>query len=290
MRPGRATSPGAWCVWFAAVLLTLSVIKNPLYQIIMMAASAVCYMSADPGEDEAPAWSGFLKLGATFFVLSLLYNILISHHGETVMAALPEWIPVIGGPLTAEAAVFGLVFGLTFMNGLIAFAVLNAQAGGAELINLLPRRMRSAATVVSITFNYIPSTAEAAREIREAQEIRGLAYSTGVAGQVRRAGALITPLVIMGLEKSVATAESMESRGYGNASKTAPPRRKAHWSAFDYLIALSGVAPALLTIVAAYAGTADLAFQPYPKLMAPGFTIWFGVTLCLIALPGLVRR
>lgn len=283
-------NPGAWCVWFASVLLTLSLIKNPLYQIIIMGASAVCLLSSDPGEDEAPAWSAFLKLGAAFFVLSLVYNILISHYGETVIASLPKVIPVFGGPLTAEAAVYGLVFGLTFMNGLIAFAVLNTRAGAAELINLLPRRMRSAATVVSITFNYIPATGEAAREIREAQEIRGMDYGPGVSGRVRRAGALITPLVIMGLEKSVGTAESMESRGYGNSGKSAPPRRKMPWTGYDILVALAGVVPAAAAAICAYSGLANLLFQPYPKLTAPGFTPWFGLVLCLFALPGVYRK
>lgn len=288
MKPGRQ-NPGAWVVWFASVLLTISIIKNPLYQIIIMGASAICLVSGDAGEDEAPAWSAFLKLGATFFVLSLLYNILISHHGDTVMAALPEWIPVIGGNLTVEAAVFGLSFGLTFMNGLIAFAVLNARAGAAELINLLPRGMRSAATVVSVTFNYIPATAEAAREIREAQQIRGLGYGPGITGQVRQAGASITPLVIMGLEKSVATAESMESRGYGNSSKTAPKRRKAPWRGYDTLVALTGVIPASAAIICSFSGLAALAYQAYPKAAVPGFVPWFGLLLCVFALPGMVR-
>lgn len=283
-------NPGAWCVWFASVLLTISVVKNPLYLLIIIASAVLCFVSTDSGEDEAPAWSAFLKMGAAFFVLSLLYNILISHYGETVMATLPAWIPVFGGPLTAEAAVFGLVFGLTFMSGLVAFAVLNARAGAAELVNLLPRRMRSAATVVSITFNYIPATAEAAREIREAQEIRGLGYGSGISGQVRRAGASITPLVIMGLEKSVATAESMESRGYGNSLKSSPPRKRISWTGYDVAVAVAGAVPAVAAVICAYTGTAYLAFQPYPKLTAPGFSPWFGLVLCLYALPGLVRR
>lgn len=283
MKPGRI-KPVVWCVWLASVLTAVSLVKNPLYQTIIVGAAGLVYAAAPRRDEESGAWGAFLKLGLSFLLISLVYNIIISHHGETIIAVLPAWIPLIGGSLTAEAAVFGLVFGLTFFTGIVAFAAFNKRVGPMELVRLLPRRLQAAATVVSVTFNFIPATGDAAREIREAQLIRGFDYGRSVAGAVKQAGGTITPLIVTGLEKAITTAESMESRGYGSGAALPRPER-GRWSAADVILLLAAFVPAVVLIAASFGGWGNLGYQPYPALSQPAFQPALGLVLCLYAAP-----
>jgi energy-coupling factor transporter transmembrane protein EcfT len=206
------------------------------------------------------------------------------------MASLPGWLPIIGGPLTAEAAVFGVVFGFTFLTGIVAFAAFNKRVGAAELVKILPRRLRGAATVISVTFNFIPATGTAAKEIREAQLIRGFDYGSGVAGSVRRAGATMTPLIVTGLEKAITTAESMESRAYGNRTTMPSPDERVPWTIIDWATATAAVIPALALVIALFGGWGHMLYQPYPVLTAPEFNPWLGLLLCLYAAPAVAGQ
>lgn len=282
---GSRPRTAAWCVWLASVLTAASLIKNPLYQVILLATVGVVFAAAPRPADQSRVWSAFLKLGLTFILISLLYNVLISHTGETVLAALPKWLPVVGGNITAEAAVFGAVFGLTFLLGMLGFAAFNLQVRAVELVRLLPRAWRSAATVISVTFSFIPATGAAAAEIQEAQLIRGLDYGGGVAGRVKRAGAILTPLVVTGLEKAITTAESMESRAYGNPAASSVRQDKEPWTAKDLVLLGTAVGAAAAIIAASTTGWAPLGYQPYPVLTAPAFNPIVGLVICLYAIP-----
>lgn len=224
-------NPAGMMTWFASILIVSTLIRNPLYLLILFLAVALIFVLKRP-PNPGP-WDAFLKLGAVFFGVSLIYNVLISHYGATVITTLPSWIPAFGGNLTLEAAAYGAIFGLTFTIGIFAFAVLNITVGVSEIARFLPNAARGAATVITVTMNFVPATVATAREIREAQDIRGQTYGRGLTGAVRRAGAVVTPLIIAGLERAVVTAELMESRAYGNPEARSASGERLAWSAKD---------------------------------------------------------
>jgi len=187
-----------------------------------------------------------------------------------------------------EAAAYGVVFGLTFTVGIFAFAVLNVTVGVSEIARFLPNAARGAATVITVTMNFVPATVTTAREIREAQDIRGLAYGRGLAGAVRRAGAVVTPLIIAGLERAVVTAESMESRAYGNPEARSASGGRLAWSAKDIAGIILAVLPLAVIVVASVSGA--LAWSPYPRLTLPDFNPVIGLALCLYAYPAIVKK
>ncbi len=269
----------------ASVLAAASLIKNPLYQIILLGAVGVVFTASPRPADQSRVWGSFLKLGLAFILISLIYNVLISHTGETILLKIPQWAPIIGGNVTAEAAVFGAVFGLTFLLGMLGFAAFNLQVRAVELVRLLPRAWRSAATVISVTFSFIPATGAAAAEIQEAQLIRGLDYGGGVAGRVKRAGAVLTPLVVTGLEKAITTAESMESRAYGNPAAASVRLEREPWTAGNLVLLGTALAAVSAIVAASVTGWASLGYQPYPVLTAPAFNPLIGFVLCLYAVP-----
>jgi energy-coupling factor transport system permease protein len=279
-----AENPAVWAIWFTAVLISVSLTKNPLYLIIiLMAVGAV--IAAHRGGAPAGPWKAFAGIGLTFVCISVIYNILISHYGETVLSSLPAWIPIIGGPITLEAAVFGATFGMTFMAGLLAFAALNMSVGIGELLRILPKQLRGASTAISVSMNFIPATITAAAEISQAQTIRRLDYGTGLIGKIRKAGSAFVPLLITGMENAVVMAESMESRAYGGEDTTKLKRARRRWGVRDYIATAASLAAVAVMLYCVFSGAGSTAFSPYPKLAAPGFVPIVGLALALLAAP-----
>ena len=199
----------AWLVWLAAALLVAMAATNPLYLVIVLLCVALVRASHGTG-NSLPAW----RFGLTVVVFSTVYNTLLTHFGDTVLVTLPRTIPLVGGPLTLEAAAFGASRGLALWAILAVSSVLNDILSPYELVRLTPRFLRQAGLVISIALAFVPQTLKSFREIREAQAIRGHQLRG-----IRDLTALLVPLLADSLEKAVQLAEAMEARGYGRKSQ-----------------------------------------------------------------------
>jgi energy-coupling factor transport system permease protein len=71
---------------------------------------------------------------------------------------LPENWWVIGGSLTLEAAVYGVISGLTLVTLLALFLAFNSAVPASELIRLTPRAFANIGLVVMIAVTYVPET------------------------------------------------------------------------------------------------------------------------------------
>ena len=197
----------AWLVWLAAALLVAMVATNPLYLVIVLLCVALVRASHGAGNALLPAW----RFGLTVVGFSTVYNALLTHFGDTVLLQLPRAIPLLGGPVTLEAAAFGASRGLALWTILAVSSVLNDVLSPYELVRLTPRFLRQAGLVISITLAFVPQTVRSFRQVREAQAIRGHQLRG-----IRDLTALLIPLLADSLEKAVQLAEAMEARGYGN--------------------------------------------------------------------------
>jgi energy-coupling factor transport system permease protein len=152
-----------------------------------------------------------LRLALFIVALSALFNAATAHFGQTVLFTLPAGIPLLGGPVTLEALVFGAINGLVLVGFLAAFNVLYQALPTHALIRMIPRALFPVAVVVSIAISFVPATLEQFYQIRDAQRMRG--------HQVRglRDGLpLLMPLLVGGLERALQLAEAMTARGYGS--------------------------------------------------------------------------
>jgi energy-coupling factor transport system permease protein len=131
------------------------------------------------------------------------------HLGATVLFTLPDWIPILGGPVTLEAMASAGLDALTILTVLAVFVAFSAGADYYALLRSVPPFMHQAALVTSIGITFVPQTITRFREIREAQALRG--------HRVRRIGDLVpllVPLLAGGMERSMDLAEAMEARGF----------------------------------------------------------------------------
>ncbi len=207
----------AWLLWALTVLVMASSTRNPLYAVllllIVMLTGTFCTVSRSPGGVLSP-----LRFAGVAVPLAALFNGLTAHLGDTVLFRLPDRLPLLGGPVTLEALVFGATNGLILTLIFGGFAVFNQVTPVHELTRLVPRAFHEAGVVLSIALTFIPQTTRNLNRIRDAQAVRGHQMRG-----LRDWLPIVVPLLVSGLERSMGLAEAMVARGYGAVSDRAHP-------------------------------------------------------------------
>lgn len=204
--------PWAWISWLIAILVILSITRNPLYLVLILLSTLFVGLSLRKAGADLPSPFSLWKLALWIIGLATLFNSLTSHYGATILFAIPGKIPLISGPVTLEAMVYGATNGLVLTGMLAAFSVLNLALPVRDLISLIPRAFFPMAVVTSIAVTYLPTTLRQFKQIREAQAVRG--------HQMRTVGdwlPLLMPLLVGGLEHAMQLAEAMTARGFASA-------------------------------------------------------------------------
>ena len=245
----------AWLFWFLGAATLPLVTRNPLYLALNLAIVMVVQLARPTGGGAAHAWRLFAYVGSVAAVFSIGFNILTVHVGDRVFAELPDWLPIIGGPLTVNALVYGLSTALAISALLFAAASFNSAVRHADLIRLLPDPFARLGVAGSIAIAFVPQMMAAGRDIYDAQRARGVQFR-----RARDASGLLVPLLATGMERAVALSEALETRGFGHAAGAPRDsgRRLAGYGiagalllAALALLALGRLIPALLTIAAA---------------------------------------
>lgn len=216
------------------ILVTASSARNPLYATVLLLVAMVVGTTCTVKENRRAPLSP-LHFAMIAIPLSALFNGLTASFGDTALFTLPAWVPVLGGPLTMEAIVFGAVNGLALTVIFSSFAIFNAVTPVRDLIKLTPRAFHEAGVVVSIALTFVPQTTRSLQRIREAQAVRG--------HQVRGLRdwlPVVMPLLTSGLERSMGLAEAMVARGYGAVSDDPQPLRSQGLLALGLLVLLGG--------------------------------------------------
>jgi energy-coupling factor transport system permease protein len=200
-----------WAVWTVIGAVAATMTRNPLYLAILGGVAVIQYTLAGRRSTEAQGWRALLRLALGLAVLTVPLNALYVHAGSHVLFRLPTAWPLIGGNITLEAVLWGATTALGLMVLMAILITFNLQVGQAQILRLTPAFLYEAGLIVSIALTFIPQMLSSAREIREAQLIRGHRMR-----RVRDMLPLVMALLTTGLERSFQLAESMEARGFGN--------------------------------------------------------------------------
>lgn len=206
--------PTAWLGWLVVALVALSATRNPLHLVLMLLCIAMVNVSTNATQAMSFSPLSPWRFAAFVVPLSALFNAVTAHVGDTVLMRLPSRLPVLGGPITLEALVFGAINGLVLSGILAAFATFNKALPIHALIRFIPRAFYPLAVVVSIGVTFVPITMRQFQQIREAQAVRG----HRVRG-LRDWLPLLMPLLIGGLERALQLAEAMTARGFASADE-----------------------------------------------------------------------
>lgn len=181
-RDGRAVG-----LWLLAAFSVIAVLESPTAHLLVIVAATLVAMSSD----ETKPYRGLLIIGGVSLIIRTVLFGLVSRGDNLVSTALIA--AAEGLKFTAILACFGAFLCLT---------------SSMTLLRLVPRFMFDAALVLNIAIVFAPQLIRAAGDIRDAQTMRGAKRRHLV-----RCG--LVPLLATALDRSVALAESMESRGYG---------------------------------------------------------------------------
>ena len=218
-----------WILWLASALVPAMLTKNPLYLIILLVAVGVDYKLLGGDSPSVSSWQLLLKAGLVLTGFSIIFAALTAHHGETVLLTLPSLVVRfhgvtflrLGGDVTLEAVSYGLANGLNLMVVLVVFATFNTLVNHHQLLRSIPSFMYQTGVIASIAITFVPQMASSLKDIREAQAIRGHRFRG-----LRDLLPLFAPLLTSGLERSMQLAESMEARGFAEATRPGGETRR----------------------------------------------------------------
>ena len=223
----RPLDPRAWIIWAVAANLPPLVGRNPWPLAATLIAVLGVWAACSTGAAGA-RWRPLLGLALVFGVVSVLFNLLTAHIGDRVIGTLPESWAVIGGVLTLNALIYGLLSATAIFSLVAVSATLGATLDWSATMRLLPERMAALAVAGSVAWSYLPRTTAALVEIREAQMARGYRPRG-----IRDAAPLVIPLLAGGLERAMITAEALEARAFG--APLAPEMTPRPWQVASLL-------------------------------------------------------
>jgi len=198
-----------WILWLIlSMALGLST-RNPFYlsiQIIVLLGLGF-QLARQKGRSK---WLLFnIRFLGIMLLLSMIINALFSHQGRTVILEIPKsWI-LIGGAITVESLLYGLINGLVIGVLYIAFNIFNLALSIKQITRMIPKVFYPIALMITIALTFFPTIQRRANEIKEAQMIRG--------NQMKKVSdwlPIFLPLLVTSLENSFLLSESMTTRGF----------------------------------------------------------------------------
>lgn len=198
-----------WLAWGVAGSLPLLAGRHPIVIVELLAIALVVRMVCLPPA-RTTSWSWLVRLSALAVPIGIAFNMATVHAGDRVLVTLPEGIPLFGGELTWNAAIYGALSGLAIVGLVLIGTTVAAGIEWNDLMRMLPARAAGLAVAGSVAWAFLPRLALSWREIREAQTARGHRW----AGP-RDAVPLVVPLLAGGLDRAILMAEALESRGFG---------------------------------------------------------------------------
>ncbi|MCX4749403.1 energy-coupling factor transporter transmembrane protein EcfT [Kitasatospora sp. NBC_01287] len=239
----RQLHPAAWWLWALGLAAAASRTTNPLLLLLIIAVAGYVVAARRTEAPWARSYGTFLRLGLAVLVLRLFFTVLLGSPvpgTHTVLTLpqlpLPAWAQGvrIGGRVTLEGLLFTLYDGLRLATLLICVGAANALASPARLLRLLPGALYEVGVAVVVAMSFAPNLVADARRLRAARRLRGRPDRG-----VRAVLSVGLPVLESALERSVALAAAMDSRGFG---RTAPvPRALARLTAALTLLGLLGV-------------------------------------------------
>lgn len=199
--------------YFAFVLGFSMFITHPISQAISLVC-ALCYAVQISGRK---AIFFTLKFALPTMLLTAVINPAFNHAGITILCYLPT-----GNPLTLESILFGLSSGALLANVLIWFISFNSVFTSDKFIYLFGRVIPSLSLVLSMTLRFIPRFKAQMQIVTDAQRCIGRDVSEGsIFKRTKIAITILSIMITWSLENAIETADSMKSRGYGLANRTA---------------------------------------------------------------------
>ncbi|MFC6598105.1 energy-coupling factor transporter transmembrane protein EcfT [Kitasatospora paranensis] len=249
----RRLHPGAWWLWSLGLAAAATRTTNPLLLLLIAAVAGYVVAARRGDEPWSRSYGAFLRLGLVVLAIRMGFTVLLGSPvpGTHVLLTLPrlplpDWAQGvrIGGPISLESLLFTLYEGLRLAVLLVCLGAANALASPSRLLRALPGALYEAGLAAVVAMTFAPNLVADVRRLRAARRLRGRT-DRGVAALL----SVGLPVLEGALERSVALAAAMDSRGFGRTA--AVPPRIARATAALTLLGLVGVCAALYGLLGA---------------------------------------
>ncbi|MEJ7650661.1 MAG: energy-coupling factor transporter transmembrane component T [Nakamurella sp.] len=274
----RTLHPGAWWLWAFGLATAASRTTNPALLLLIISVAGLVVALRRSSAPWALSFRLYVIAGALIVVLRVVFRIVFNADGATIVVTLPSiqlphwfWGATLLGDVSAEALVSALYDGLRLATMVICVGAANALANPKRLLAGLPAALSEISTVLVVAMSVFPQLAESVQRVGRARALRTAAVSTGDGERPARrrrqlVRAVVVPVLADALDRSLALAAAMESRGYGR--RRAVPRAVRRLSA---LLLILGVLGLLVGVYSVF----DTNSPPYltPPMLLGGFGI-----------------
>jgi energy-coupling factor transport system permease protein len=226
----RDLHPVAWWLWALGLAAAASFTTNPYLLLLLIGVACLAVAARRSAQPWADSFRLYLWLGVAIVVIRVLFRILLGgDDGGRVLVDLPA-IPLphwtlglrLLGPVSQESVLAGLYDGLRLAAIVICVGSANALANPKRLLRSVPSALYEIGSALVVAVTVLPQLAESLRRVRAAQLLRG----SGDTGRVRALRRLLIPVLEDSLERSLALAAGMDTRGYGRTSGATPRERR----------------------------------------------------------------
>ncbi|MFC0054570.1 energy-coupling factor transporter transmembrane component T [Streptomyces actinomycinicus] len=249
--------PGAWWLWALSLGTAATRTTNPLLLTLLISASAYVVAAHRTPAPWSRSYTAFAKLALAVLLVRVVFAVALGSPipGTHTLVTLPE-VPLphwaqgirLGGRVTAEAVVFAAYDGLKIATLLICVGAANALASPTRLLKSLPGALYEAGVAVVVALTFAPHLIADVQRLRAARRLRGRP-DRGLRGLLQ----VGLPVLEGALQRSVALAAAMESRGYGRTAEVPAPVRRT--TAALTLGGLLGVCAGTYGLLTAEGGT-----------------------------------
>lgn len=238
----RDLHPIAWWAWAIGLATAASLTTNPLLLLLIMGSATVVVMARRSGHPFGRSFRLYVMLAALTVVIRVVFRIIFGGQeiGRVLLdlpeIPLPDWAAGVRllGPVTSEALLAGLYDGLRLATIILCVGAANSLANPKRLLASVPPALYEIGTALVVAVTIFPQLADSARRVRAAQSLRG-GTTTGV-GRLRR---FLVPVLEDALERSLALAAGMDTRGYGRSGGASVRERRVTGALL--LLALTGI-------------------------------------------------
>lgn len=210
--------PACKILWVLGVLFGSIIIEDPIL-LLLLFLSTIPFAILGKITKE---WFSFVRLALWLSLIIILINTLASQHGSTILYSIID-LPLFGTiKITLESLLFSIGMSLRLLSTLSAFAIITLTINPDDLLQTILSLKFPYRTVftTTIAIRFIPCLLTDLETLQDSIRSRGYQIEKkGFIGRIKQRAALILPLLSNSLERSIQSAEAMESRGFGSSGK-----------------------------------------------------------------------
>ena len=238
----RDLHPVAWWVWALGLCAAATFTTNPFILLMLVGVAAFVVSLRRSDQPWGRSFRLYLWLGGVIVGIRVVFWIVFGGWtgGRVLLdlptVPLPSWVAGITllGPLYAEALLFAVYDGMRLATIVICVGAANSLANPKRLLRSAPPALYEIGTALVVAITVLPQFAESARRVRAAQSLRA-----GEPGRVLRLRRFLVPVLEDALERSLALAAGMDTRGYGRTSGATKAQRRVTGTLM--LVGLGGI-------------------------------------------------